>query len=60
MTPIEFVLFDGDSEPNRPVHEVADAMRTALRIVGPDLTEYEVYSYYYDSGQMVLELKESE
>ena len=59
MTPIEFVVFAGDSEPNMPVYAIAEAMRRPLRIVS-DKKEWEVSSYYYGEGQMVLEIKAAE
>jgi hypothetical protein len=57
MTPIDFVLFNGDSTPNLPVVYVAEAMQRPLRILSAD-KEFEVCSYYFDDGEMVLELKE--
>lgn len=56
MIPIDFVVFAGDSEPNMPTYAIAEAMRRPLRIVSAD-KDWEVYSYYYDEGQMVLEIK---
>lgn len=55
MTPIEFVVFGGDSEPNQPVYQVAEAMTQPIKIIGPD-GEYEAVSYYRDGTQMVLEI----
>ena len=55
MNPID-VIFDGDSEPNMPVYAIAEAMRRSLRIISAD-KDWEVCSYYYDEGQMVLEIK---
>lgn len=57
MNPIDFVVFDGDSEPNMPVYAIAEAMRRPIRIVSAD-KEWDVYSYYYDEGQMVMEITE--
>lgn len=57
MTPIDFVLFEGDSNPNQPVHEVVQAMKNTIKIF-VDGSELEVYSYYFHAGQMVLELTE--
>jgi hypothetical protein len=59
MTPIDFVVFDGDSEPNTPAYAIAEAMRQPLRIVSAS-KNWEVCSYYYDEGQMVLEIKTAE
>ena len=57
MKPIDFVLFDGDSEPNQPVYRVTEAMQRDIRILGAK-SDYRVYSYYYREGQMVLEIEE--
>ena len=57
MKPIDFVVFEGDSEPNQPVYKVAEAMQKNMLVyVGSD--ECEVVGYYYsDEHQaMVLEL----
>ena len=59
MNPIDFVIFGGDSQPNTPVYAIAEAMRRPLRILSAD-KDWEVYSYYYDKGQMVLEIKTTE
>lgn len=55
MTPIEFVVYSGDSEPNMPVHQVADAMYKDI-IIRTAQHDCEVLSYFYDDGQMVLEI----
>lgn len=57
MTPIDFVIFDGDSTPNLPVHQVAEAMHKPIRIYSAE-KEWEVIGYYYADGQMMLDLKE--
>ena len=57
MKPIDFVLFEGDSNPNQPVCEIAEAMGNNIKIVTAD-KEFVVYGYYWDDYQMVLELKE--
>lgn len=57
MTPLDFVVYDGNSEPNTPVHRIAEAMRLPLKIVSA-FGDWEVVSYYYDDGQMVLEIVE--
>ena len=59
MTPIDFVVFDGDGEPNLPAYEVAEAMTRPIKIVGPD-GEYEILSYYLDGSNMVLEVRSKE
>ena len=58
MTPIEFVIFDGDSNPNLPVYQVAEAMHKPIRIFSGD-KEWEVIGYYYADNQMTLDLKEA-
>jgi hypothetical protein len=55
MTPIEFVIHDGDSQPNMPVLQVAEAMYKDIIIRGAE-GDFEVLSYFYDDGQMVLEI----
>ena len=56
MTPIDFVVFSGDSEPNMPVHKVAEAMQQpVLFFVGEQ--QHVVCGYYYLGGQMIAELK---
>ena len=61
MKPIDFVVFEGDSEPNQPVYKVAEAMQKNMLVyVGSD--ECEVVGYYYDDTRqaMVLELEMKE
>ena len=58
IKPIDFVVFDGDSEPNQPVYKVAEAMQKNMLVyVGMD--ECEVVGYYYSEEHqaMVLELE---
>ena len=59
MTPLELVNYDGDSEPNTPVYQIAEAMREDLIIYGRD-REWKVAAYYYDPREkrMVLEITE--
>ena len=57
MTPINFVIFDGDSTPNQPVHQVAEAMHKPIKIYSAK-KEWEVIGYYYADGQMTLDLSE--
>lgn len=59
MTPIDFVVFGGDSEPNTPVFLIHEAMNKPLRILGPN-GEYEPIGYYFDDGQMVLDIRSKE
>ncbi len=57
MTPVEFVIYGGDSQPNTPVYRIAEAMQSDCKVVGPK-GEMEILSYYFDqdSGRMVLEV----
>jgi hypothetical protein len=55
MTPIDFVVFGGDSDPNAPVFALAEALREDLVVIGPD-GPMEVLSYYMQNGRMVLEI----
>ena len=55
MTPIEFVVFDGDSCPNDSVFQLAEALRKDIVVIGP-AGEMAVLSYYMDDGRMVLEV----
>lgn len=57
MKPSEFVLFDGGSTPNAPIHEVAEAMQKPV-LIYCDGEDIEVCSYYYcdTRKRMVLEL----
>jgi hypothetical protein len=56
MKPIDFVVFKGDSSPNTPVYQVAEAMNADIVIHGPS-GKYEVLSYFFDQGKMVLEIQ---
>lgn len=56
MKPIDFVIFDGNSSPNIPAHQVAEAMERDIRVVGPD-GEYEILSYYLSDGRLILEVQ---
>ena len=57
MTPIEFVIFEGDSTPNQPVYQIAEAMHKPLKIYSGD-KEWEVFGYHWHEGYMTLDLKE--
>ena len=57
MTPIEFVVFEGDTDPNQPVHEIAEAMHKPIEIHSSS-AEWEVIGYYWSEGRMVLDIKE--
>ena len=57
MRPIDFVLFDGDSSPNIPAHEVFIALQRPIKIFGDSHTEYEVLSYYLHEGFMYLDIE---
>ena len=56
MKPIDFVIFDGDSSPNDPIYEVAEAMNKPIEINGMD-GEYEILSYYLHDGAMNLDIR---
>lgn len=58
MKPIDFVVYEGDSAPNTPVYEIAEAMMQDIIVHGPT-GEFVVYGYYYDEEEkrMVLEIK---
>jgi len=56
MKPIEFVVFDGDSSPNAPVHKVAEAMNKEIIIAAAD-GDYEILSYYMTDEGMVLDIE---
>ena len=61
IRPIDFVVFDGDSNPNQPVHKVAEAMQKDMLVyIGTD--ECDVVGYYYceERKAMVLELEMKE
>ena len=57
MTPIEFVVFEGDTDPNQPVYEIAEAMHKPIKIHSSN-AEWEVIGYYWSEGRMVLDIKE--
>jgi hypothetical protein len=57
MTPIDFVIFDGDSTPNQPVNQIAEAMHKPIQIYS-DGKEWEVVGYYWADGRMVLDIQE--
>jgi hypothetical protein len=57
MTPLDFVVFDGDSCPNDPIFRLVEALRNPIKIVGLN-GEMEVLSYYLDGNIMVLEVGE--
>jgi hypothetical protein len=63
MKPIDFVVFDGDSEPNIPICKVAEAMQKDIVVLGPD-GEYEILSYYmsngHEGGCFFLEIQKKE
>lgn len=57
MTPIDFVVFDGDSCPNDPIFQLASALRNPIKIFGGN-GEMQILSYYLDGDTMVLEVGE--
>ena len=58
MTPVDFVVYSGDSSPNTPVHEIATALERPIEIVSAD-GEWEISAYYYnsDNGKMTLDIE---
>ena len=59
MRPIDFVVFDGGSTPNEPVIAVAEVMTKDIKVFGAD-GEYEVLSYYFHNGTMVLDVQKKQ
>lgn len=58
MTPIDFVVYEGDSMPNQPAYfRVAEAMQKPIKIHSFS-SEWEVVGYYFDDGHMVLDIAE--
>ena len=59
MKPIDFVVYEGDSAPNTPVYEIANAMKKDIKIIGMDVS-LAIRGYYYDEEEkrMVLEIEE--
>ena len=57
MKPIDFVFYDGGSEPNTPIHMVAKALKKPIRIFSAN-KEYRVLSYYYHYGTMILDIED--
>jgi hypothetical protein len=57
MTPIDFVVYEGDSAPNTPVYQIAEAMHREITVRGPS-GELEIVGYFFDpdTGNMVLEV----
>ena len=57
MIPIEFLVFDGDSEPNMETYKVSEAMTRHIRIQGEHHT-FSVVGYYYceEDRCMVLDI----
>lgn len=57
MRPIDFVLYDGDSEPNTAVHKIAEAMKQPILFI-TSVGKLEVHGYYFDaeSERMIVEL----
>ncbi len=55
MKPIDFVVFDGNSSPNLPVYQLAEAMNKPL-VIRSEKGEMEVLSYYFSNGRMVIDV----
>lgn len=56
MRPTDFINFDGGSSPTLPIVDIHGAMQKDICIVDSELTEYEILSYYYHNGQMVVDI----
>ena len=56
MTPLDFVVFNGDSDPNMPVFRVAEAMQQDL-VIRCARYEWEVLSYYFEGGKMCIDIR---
>lgn len=59
MRPIDFVVFDGDSSPNTPVHAVAEAMFKPITVRGAG-GDFVILSYYMKACGMVLDVEPCE
>ena len=61
MKPVEFLVFDGDSSPNTPVYQIAEAMQRDIKVF-TSKGECEILSYYYDevSKCMTLDIGEKQ
>lgn len=61
MTPVQFVVHEGDSAPNTPVYKIAAAMTKDILVYGAD-GGYEIESYYYceKRARMVLDISKRE
>ena len=55
MTPIDFILFNGDSNPNQPIYEITEAMRKPI-IITDGISDFDVLSYYHSDDGMILEI----
>ena len=57
MTPLNFVVYDGDSQPNTPAYKIAEALQRDIKIRSR-INDWEVLSYYYDEHDhcMVLDI----
>lgn len=56
MKPLDFVVFNGGSDPNLPAYKLEEAMYEKVQIL-TNLGPAEVLSYYYHNGQMHLDLE---
>jgi hypothetical protein len=56
MSPIDFILFNGDSDPNQPVYQIAEAMQEPIRIRS-QWGDCQILSYYWEDGVMVLDVE---
>jgi hypothetical protein len=46
MTPLDFVIYKGNSSPNTPCYLIAEAMKKPIRVFTSD-GETKILSYYY-------------
>lgn len=56
MTPLDFILTARDDDKSASLNEVKKALNKELVISGHHC-DFEVLSYYYHNGRMILEIK---
>lgn len=56
MRPIDFVIFDGGSNPNLQAYKLSKAMVSEIKIRGQNC-EYNLLSYYEENGVMVIDIE---
>lgn len=57
MTPIDFLVYDGDSSPNTAIYKIAEAMKKPIKILS-ECGEHKVLSYYFDGCQFCLDISD--